>query len=156
MEKWFLRVGSIVIASLTLSYVPAHVWDRLFATGFLATIYTVIGIMFPLGLNQIISFSFAEVERDAFVNRYRGDLDKIRNIFVCLFAVSTIVFLLQYFVDCAVQWRFVRFDLRCLYLAFMAFCLIYYIRNFIALAKLKNEIEDKIREAKKTRMPLPA
>jgi hypothetical protein len=148
MGKWFLRAGLIVVASWSLSYLPSPFLDKLFNKDFLTTIYTVIGIMFPLGLNQIMSFSFADVERDAFVNRYRGDLDIIRSIFVYLFIVSTAVFSFK-FLDCIVQWKWIKFDIRCLYFVFLIFSLVYYVVNFISLAKLKNEIEDKIREAKK-------
>ena len=148
MGKWFLRAGFVIIISSLMSYLPPQVLDKLFSKDFIITIYTVIGIMFPLGLNQIMSFSFTAVERDAFVCRYRGDLDKIRNIFVCLFIISTIVFLLK-FIDFAVYWKYVKYDIRCFYLTFFVFSLTYYVINFISLAKLKNEIEDKIRAAKK-------
>jgi len=148
--RWFLRAGLIIGISWPLSYLPTYITDRLFAAGFLNTIYMVIGIMFPLGLNQIISFSFTEVERDAFVKRYRSELSGIRNTFVCLFAISTLVFLVKsiYFI---IDWNFISFDFRFLYLVFLLFCLIYYVFNFISLAKLKNEIEDKIREGKKVK-----
>ena len=152
MGNWFIRAGFIIVFSCILSYLPAYVSTKLFATGFLNTIYTVVGVMFPLGLNQIMSFSFADVERDAFVIRYRADLGKIRVVFVCLFFTSTVLFLMYVFVDFVVQWKFMRFDFRYTCMVFMLYCLLHYVYNFMKLAKLKNEIEDKIREAKKTEL----
>jgi hypothetical protein len=67
---------------------------------------------------------------------------------VCLFIISTAVFLFKFF-NFKVLWKFVKFDIRCFYLVFLLFCLFYYVVNFISLAKLKNEIDDKIRAAKK-------
>lgn len=136
MVKWFLRSIFIVAVSLGISYLPQHFINNLYKEDFLTTAYTVIGIMFALGLNQIMSFSFTEVEREAFVNRYRGDLDKARNIFVWLFIISTIVFALK-FINFSIEWNFFKFDIRCFHLVFLVFCIIYYVINFITLSDLK-------------------
>ena len=149
MGKWFLRASLILTISLIIPYLPFPITDRLFITNFLSTVYTVIGIMFPLSLNQIMSFSFLGIERDAFVTKYRGELDKIRRSFVFIFAIATVAFMFHYFIEFNLYWKFIKFDIRNVYIVFLGYCLFYYGYNFVALAKLKNEIEDKIRETRK-------
>jgi hypothetical protein len=143
MGKWFFRGFFIIVVSFIFSYSPIDCSD-----GFFSGIYTVIGIMFPVALSQIMAFSFSDIENDKFVQRYRGQLSDIRFVFVVLFSIATIVFLIKS-VSFKFQWKWIKFDIQFLYGIYLLFCLFYYIRNFVSLAKLKNEIEDEVRKANK-------
>jgi len=144
MAKWFLRAILIVLSSLGMSYIPTRVETFVFTE-----IYTVIGIMFPLALSQIMTFSFSEIENDSFVKRYRQQLVAIRGVFIVLFALATAVIFLVQSVNYCFIYKFIKFSIRKLYLVYYIFCLVYFIINFIKLANLKDEIEDEIRKFNK-------
>jgi hypothetical protein len=139
LVKWSLRILIILILSSAVSYFPLNISDDVFSE-----LYMIIGIMFPIALSQIMAFSFGEIENDTFVKRYRDQLKIIRGVFIILFIVSTIIFLIKSERHCF-QLKFLRFDNQCLYIVFYIFCLYYYIRNFISLVQLKDEIEDELR-----------
>lgn len=146
MVKWFFRVFYIIILSIIFSYSPIRCGDTFFSV-----IYTVIGIMFPVALSQIMAFSFSDIENDKFVQRYRGQLSNIRLVFVILFSIATVVFLVRS-VSFKFQWKLLKFDIQFLHGVYLLFCLFYFVRNFVSLAKLKNEIEDEIRKANKNKL----
>lgn len=142
MAKWFFRAGVILGISLFCGYLPLG-----FGDDFFSVIYTVIGIMFPIALSQIMAFSFGDIENDRFTERYRGQLSGVRTVFVVLFSLATLAFLLK---GCGFIFRFkwFRFNIQSLFGVYLLFCLIYFIRNFVSLAKLKDEIEDEVRKNK--------
>jgi uncharacterized membrane protein YcjF (UPF0283 family) len=104
--------------------------------------------MFPVALSQIMAFSFSDVENDKFVQRYRGQLSEIRLVFVILFSIATGIFLIKS-TSFKFQWKWIKFDIQSLYAIYLLFCLFYFVRNFVSLAKLKNEIEDELRKTNK-------
>lgn len=140
--RWLIRALGILLFTLLVSYTPLDCSDELFTV-----VYTVLGIMFSIALSQLISFSFSEVENKAYVNRWRGELAKIRIRFIVLFALSTTGIILIPF-GSAYSWKWVKFDTTLLIFVFLIFCLGYFIVNFIDLAKLKDDIDDEIRDNK--------
>jgi len=139
MAKWFFRIFVIIIASFGFSYVPIE-----FNTDFLSGFYTVIGIMFPLALTLITSFSFFEVTNNVLVKRQREQLKDIRNIFIVLFSIATLFFLFKS-VSFNFSWKWIRFNMTSFYAMYFLFCIGYFIRNFALLAILKEELDDAIR-----------
>jgi hypothetical protein len=142
MAKWFLRAGVILSVSLLCGYLPLK-----FGNDFFSVIYTVIGIMFPVALSQIMAFSFGDIENDRFIERYRGQLSRVRNTFVVLFSLATLVFLLKGY-GSTFCFKWFKFNIPSLFGVYLLFCLVYFIRNFISLARLKDEIEDEVRKNK--------
>jgi len=143
MAKWFRRTFSIIILSFGFSYMPVR-----FSDDFFSVMYTVLGIMFPLALSQIMAFSFSEIENDKFIEKRRSQLSGIRIIFVILFIFATVAFIFKTLCF-KISWRWIRFDIKSLFFIYLLFCLYYYIKNFIELAKLKDEVDDEIRKDNK-------
>lgn len=144
MVKWCLRVLIVIFASIIVESSGLT-----FSAAYFSTIFNLIGIMFSVAFSQLLSFSFSEVTNDDFVIRHRGQLHKIQNIFIVLFILSTLCF---YFSDkCHIQLAFkvIKFTVRSFLGCFECYVIIYYIVNFVSLVKLKNEIDDRIRKAKK-------
>ena len=127
MAKWLLRVFLIFAISFGLSYLPFRAY-----TDILTGYYTVISIMFPLALTQIMSFSFINIENDVFVSRQRAQLNNIRSIFIILFSVATGLFFIKS-INCALCWKWIRFDIQILFSVYFVFCIIYFIYNFAQL-----------------------
>jgi len=142
MAKWFLRIFIILIASFGFSYVPIDLDDD-FISGF----YTVIGIMFPLALTLIASFSFFEVTNGVLVKRQRKQLKDIRTVFIVMFSIATLFFLLKS-VSFDFSWKWIKFNITSLYAMYFLYCIGHFIWNFALLAILKDELDDAIREYK--------
>jgi hypothetical protein len=142
MAKWFLRFLIVIILSFGFSYIPIE-FDKDFLSGF----YTVIGIMFPLALTLITSFTFFEVTNDVFVKRQRKQLKDIRNIFIILFSIATLFFLFKSVTFC-ISWKWVKFKMASFLAIYFLFCIGYFIRNFALLAILKDELDDAVRAFK--------
>ena len=46
------------------------------------------------------------------------------------------------------EWRWIKFDVKFFIGSYLIFTLVYFIGNFISLAKLKDQIDDEIRKLK--------
>lgn len=113
----------------------------------LSVIYTVIGILFSIAMSQLMSFSFADIENEEYIDRYRHQLSRIRTIFIVLFAFSTILFLLMPY-EFSVRWKVFKIEAWAIECATFVYTLVYFVINFISLVKLKDEIEDDVRKSK--------
>jgi hypothetical protein len=140
--KWLLRVLLVIIFAFCLQYTPIS-----FCDDFFSVTYTVIGIIFAVALNQIMTFSFTEIQNDKFVERHREQLSKIRNIYIVLFAFATVAVLLKS-LTLELEWKWIKFNTKFLIGSYLIFSLGYSIGNFISLAKLKDQIDDEIRKLK--------
>ena len=96
--KWFFRIIIIIIVAFGLQYTPIT-----FSDDFCFVVYTVIGIMFPLALNQKMTFAFIEIPNDKFVKEQRKRLAKIMYSYIILFAFATAILLLKSLVFCKKQ-----------------------------------------------------
>ncbi len=103
--------------------------------------------MFSLGLSQIMSFSFADIPNEKFVQRFRPQLHSIQITFIVLFAISTVLFLLKDY-QYQFEWKIIKFDTYILFSVYLIFCLIYFIENFVSMHHLKENIEDEVRRFK--------
>ena len=141
--KWFLRGIIIFFISILLASLKIT-----FNGEYFNVMYTVLGIMFSVGISQVLNFSFSEITNNDFVIHQRAQLNNILIVFVILFTIATLSFIFQ---DIRLEYKFkiFKFSSNALFGAFFIFCLIYYIRNFFSLLNLKNEIEDLLRKAKK-------
>jgi len=140
MRKWLIRGSAIVITTWGISYTPL-VCDK----ELLPVIYTVLGIMFSIALSQLISFSFSEIDNEQFVKKQRKQVRDIRTSFIVQFSLATVFFIsYSYGAQFSIGWF--RFDWRILVFVYLLYCLAYFIVNFIALAHLKDKIEDDVRK----------
>ncbi len=144
MNRWLPRGAGVFFIAVLLSYTPFKSGVEIFTI-----IYTVIGIMFSIALSQLMAFSFSDITNPKFVQQQRNQLSHIRSSFITLFSVSTVALILTpYAFILHIGWF--KIDFEILILVYFLFCLLYFIINFIDLAKLKDEIEDEIRDYKST------
>jgi len=143
--KWLLRIILVILFAFGLQYTPIS-----FSDDFCSVLYTIIGILFALALNQIMTFNFTDIQNDKFIERHRDHLSKIRNLYIFLFVFATVALLLKA-LSLKFEWKWLKFDARFLIGTYLIFSLIYFIINFISLAKLKDQIDDEIRKMKNNR-----
>jgi hypothetical protein len=140
--KWLVRCLLIIIVALAIPFFNMAIDDNLFAI-----LYTIIGIMFPLEISQTMIFPFSEIENTAFVKRYRTMLARVRNISIVLFSIATIGILFKN-KNFIFKKNIFHLEFKNLLISFILFCIFSFIRNFLMLSQLKDEIDDKIRESK--------
>jgi hypothetical protein len=131
-----------VIVALVIPFLKITIDDDIFAI-----LYTIIGIMFPLEINQTMIFPFSEIENPVFVKRYRTVLARVRNISIILFAVVTVGVLFKN-KNFVFNKSILHFEFRNLLVSCILFCILSFVRNFLKISHLKDEIDDKIRENK--------
>lgn len=140
--------GSIVLVLFILSSVLCPIELDDFFTN---TIYTVSGIMFSVGLGLIVTFNISGVKNKTYITQLRNNIDRVRNVFLKYFLLSTVCFILDYYLrqrelnitPFNIKNLHIELNWSMLFCLLMLYCIIYYIINFIAIQKLNNDIFDK-------------
>lgn len=126
---------SIVVAALLSIFTKIEVDG-----GVLNTLYTVAGVIFSVGMSIAISAKTERVAKERNRKAIRDSYKTVRNSFMLLFGISTILFII------AQAYTIEKFpaalDLLCAIFIFVS--IVYYIYNFIKLHKLGEDIEDQI------------
>lgn len=135
--KWICRIILVIIFTLIFIFTNLNI-----TTDAISVLYTLCGILFPLGISQTLSFPFSEIPNDDFVKKYRSNIANVRTVFVVLFLCLTLFYAIVSFVK---EQRFVL----CFTFAFCLYTITHFSLNFLKLTKLKDEIDDLIRKQKK-------
>ena len=135
--KWLIRIIISAAVSVMLILIGVTVNQSV-----INILYTVNGILFSIALSQLVSFSLVEIENDEFVNKQRKQIAYFRKVFILLFSIDTISFLITDLYDDIIFFR-------CICVVVLLFSLFYDVVNFCDITKVKDEIEDKIRKARK-------
>lgn len=104
------------------------------------TLYTVAGVIFSVGMSLTISPKTEKVTNQEWRKKIRASYLNIRNSFLLLFIISTIVFIV------AEAWQIK--DLPALFknlcAVFLLISICYYTYNFVRLQRLGEDIEDQV------------
>lgn len=145
--KWLIRLLIVFVVAIIFSLLT-QITDITFSTGFFNTLFTVIGVMFSISMSLVMSFTLSDISNINFVSLQRGKIKNIQKIFVILFIIASLIFIFSS-KEITFSIKLFTFSFCCLYASSYLFIIGYFIINFLSLFDLKNEIEDKIREAKK-------
>lgn len=121
---------------------------------FINTIYTVSGIMFSVGLGLIVTFNIGGIKNKKYIMQIRKSIDNVRNSFLKYFIISTLCFILDYYLRkkefniTALSIGNLQIELNwsILFCLLMLYSIVYYVANFIEIQKLNNDIFDKTNE----------
>ena len=87
MKIFFIFLVSCVVAAL-LAYFEISV-----ETNIISTLFNTIGIVFSIGMGLIVTFSINGVENEDYILTIRKNIKKIRQRFIILFSICTILFI---------------------------------------------------------------
>lgn len=126
---------SIVLAGVLSAFTTINVSNDV-----LNTIYTVAGVIFSVGMSIAIMPKTDKVTKDKIRAAIRASYLAVRNSFMYLFGIETILFVV------AQAWVIKKFPtgLNLLCAIFILISIIHYIYNFVRLQKLGEEIEDQV------------
>ena len=145
MKIFFIFLVSCVTAAL-LAYFEIYV-----ETDIISTLFNTIGIVFSIGMGLIVTFSITGVENEDYILSIRKNIKKIRQRFITLFSICTILFICKDNIFQKITYGDVNFSNIALnfILSFFIFSIFYFIVNFIRLQNLNNDIFDRILQEKK-------
>ncbi|MCL1658590.1 hypothetical protein M2T79_18445 [Elizabethkingia miricola] len=119
---------------------------------FMNTLYTVLGIMFSIGLGLVVTFNLSGVKNRQFVISIRNNLKELRSLYISYFTISTFFYLIEsqlraknnniihVFENSKIK---LEFDFSTLTVCLLFYSIIYCIINMIDLQKLSESIFDE-------------
>ena len=116
----------------------------------LGTIYTVAGVIFSVGMSIAISPKTDSVANEKMRIAIRSSYLRVRNSFMYLFSICTILFILAEVLTIKALPSF--WDILCM--VFILVSVVFFIYNFTMLQKLGEQIEDQVLKEKKAQMDL--
>jgi hypothetical protein len=146
--KTALRILIVVIVFLIISLTVNVTVDSFFSN----TIFTVSGIMFSLGLGLIVTFNMHGVKNPSYIDQIRTNINEVRTSFLVYFSITTICFLLDYYlrqnnsnVFCfQIGTVDIVLNASVFFCLIMLYSIVYFILNFLAIQKLNNDIFDRV------------
>jgi hypothetical protein len=110
--------------------------------------------MFSVGLGLIVTFNISGIKNKQHIKQLRTNIDTVRNSFLKYFLVSTVCYILDYYLRqkelniTAVNIKNFQSELNwsVLFCILMLYSIVYYIINFIEIQRLNNDIFDKTNE----------
>lgn len=126
---------SIVFAGIISVFTTFGVSDSINST-----LYTVAGVIFSVGMSLTISPKTDKVTNPEWRKKIRTSYLDIRNSFLLLFIVSTLLFILAE----ALQIENLPYLLKNLCASFLLISICYYTCNFVRLQQLGEDIEDQV------------
>lgn len=145
--KTIIRASIVFVLFISSSVLCSIELDDFFTN----TIYTVSGIMFSVGLGLIVTFNISGVKNKTYITQLRNNIDRVRNAFLKYFLLSTVCFILDYYLrkkelnitSLNIQNLQIELNWSMLFCLLMLYSIVYYIINFIEIQKLNNDIFDK-------------
>ena len=123
-----------------------------------STLYTVAGIVFSIGLGLISGFDLRDIKNKEYLEKIRHNIKVTRNSFIFFFSYATSALLaFLYFGKDDYSWHFkkieiiLRLDIGVFAVLSILFSIIYFILNFLALQRLRDQITDRILEESKNK-----
>lgn len=133
----FYLICSIILAVLLSGLTGIRVDG-----GVLNTLYTVAGVIFSVGMSIAISAKTDKVVKESNRKMIRDSFRMVRNSFMLLFGISTILFIAAQAYTIEKYPAFM--ELLCA--IHLLISIVFYVTNFIKLHKLGEDIEDRIME----------
>ena len=138
------KILAYLLFSIAISWAISEFTSLLVPGEVLGTLYTVAGVIFSVGMSLAISPKTESVTNERMRALIRLSYLRIRDSFMYLFGIGTILFIL------AEVWTIKSlpsfWDILCT--IFILISVVYYIYNFTQLQKLGGQIEDQVLKEK--------
>lgn len=142
MKKWILRIFIILGIAVFLMSSGLEISDNS-----ISVIFGVLGVIFPLACNQILSAPFSGIENQKLVDEAREKLSQLLHSFVYTFIVAAILYS-EFYPDYNISFWIIKFSIHGIARYFILYILIYFAFNFLSIVKYRNQFEDSVREMK--------
>ncbi len=137
--KWVRRIIIISTMAILLMSLGFEISDTS-----ISVIFGVLGIIFPLACNQILSVSFSDVENQALVNIVRNKLSGLLKNLVYAFIASAVLYS-EFYPDMKISIWIISFSIHGVARYIILFMLVYFAYNFLSIVQYRDEFEDSLR-----------
>ena len=112
------------------------------------TLFTIVGIMFSIGLSIAVTSNTSVVVNRKIRNSLRDEINRIRNLFISCFSIVAFIYVLNIiFTNWTLEvWGYKIFNLEVCQLIIQLYSITYFIVNFMSLQNLNNQIGDAMNE----------
>lgn len=144
MSKLITRLILAVALSLCLSTAGVNSSDSV-----LQTLFTILGIVFSIGMSLLVSFNLSQIRNKSIRNRIRSSINNTIHLFVVDFIVTSLIFMcsiLMYKKIAEFSISTVKLNVIMIGICTTTISLIYEVCNFQRIHKLNVDIEEKILE----------
>lgn len=147
MVKNIKRFFVIIVISIVLSTINIIPGEF-----FVSTIFTVIGIVFSVGLGLIVTFNISGIKNKDFLLEIRKTINTVRNSFIFYFILSIVAYLtIKFLIDAKLEQTSFEFGKSSIIFHWtfglciiMLISLYYFIANFFSIQRLNNQIHDEL------------
>lgn len=142
-----LQIANYIVPFIMLVTLPV-ISDVKVGTDTCNYIFTAIGVLFSVAMSLIIAFNTKDITNKNLKKRLRLRMANVRNVLIIYFFIAVIGLLLLKHVPNTVNLALPKSDIRLEYnfplgyMAFLVWCILIYIVNFLRIHKNYEEIED--------------
>ncbi|MCT4181785.1 hypothetical protein CMU68_09920 [Elizabethkingia anophelis] len=145
--RTYLKIFLAIVA-FTLSVILKLNYSEVFMN----TLYTVLGIMFSIGLGLVVTFNLSGVKNRQFIISIRNNLKELRSLYISYFTISTFFYLIESQLRAKknniihiIETSKIKleFDFSTFTVCLLFYSIIYCIINMIDLQKLSESIFDE-------------
>ena len=145
MKKIILWAALLILLTFILSS-----FENFRLEAILHTFYTVSSIMFSIGMGLIVTFSLDGIKNKSYITHIRFNILNVRKSFIIYFILSTLFYICcQCFDNTIVIYKNIKVFLIIFTYLFILLSILYYVVNFIAIQKLKDDIFDRLSDENK-------
>lgn len=120
-------------------------------SGTVSTLYTISGIMFSIGMSLTVTSNTSGVKNKRIRTGIRDNLRYVRNHFIIIFLISSILFIILYPAIDQRDGLYINDILLIRYSHLLIFTtsssIVFFILNFLSIQRLNIQIEDAINES---------
>lgn len=141
IKLWLLRILIVLSLAVTFSTIGLDIQQNA-----LADLFIVIGIMYTLAISFMLRFSFQEIYDAALRKKFKNTIKDCLVVFSVPFGLSALLHTLC--PDFSVSFSIFKLEREALVVFWDLFSLGFYCFNFNELRKLRNNIDDCIRQVR--------
>ncbi len=147
------KIISISIVVIILTLIASNFCSLKLDDYFMTAIFSITGIMFSVGIGLIVTFNFSQIRKKKIILDLRKNLKKVRDSYIIFFGLSTLCYILDYYIRKTDLYYIVlhlgeslslKVNLSIFFLISMLCSIFYFILNFISIQKLNEDLFDRI------------
>ena len=142
-----LQIANYIVPFILLVFLPI-ITNIKVGTDTCNYIFTAVGVLFSVAMSLIIAFNTKEITNKSMKKRLRLRMANIRNVLTVYFFIAVIGLLLLKHIPNTIDIALPKNDIKLDYyfpfgyVAFLVWCILIYILNFLKIHKNYEEIED--------------
>jgi hypothetical protein len=146
MKKVYRDIVVLIVFTILSMLIKFNIDDF-----FMNTIFTVLSIMFSIGLGILVTFNLHGARKKSFISKIRRNINLVRDSYIYYFSISTLLYIIEKYVRKSKNNLIdlfsndnidIQIDFSFVVCFFLLYAIFYFIFNFLQVQKLNEEIFD--------------